>query len=214
MRGPVQYHRAIGLITLCFSMCYSLTAVADPALVVDRGSPDVMGLSGERGDRVSQVEELSRVKAAIGLTVLLRGDVACGVALEGRKAGANANFETMTLSRCSTGRGSDDRESAEAGWGGHMSGVHLCSSRDDPFDVGGFEIETREVEDDGVSDRSQTERGYDGADCDQWAGWSSCDEGFLMTGLIVHFANRDRNTKSPDALVGLQAVCREVRLEP
>lgn len=134
-----------------------MEAAAD--LGLDRSSPDVMEISGDRGGRISRVEELSRGKAGVGLTLQFRSGIACGVGLEGRRLGVNANFEAMEISRCSTGRGPDDEESADVGWGEHLAGLQVCSSRSEPLTVGGFEIEMAEVDAEGVHSHRTKETG-------------------------------------------------------
>lgn len=185
-----------------------MEAAAD--LGLDRSSPDVMEISGDRGGRISRVEELSRGKAGVGLTLQFRSGIACGVGLEGRRLGVNANFEAMEISRCSTGRGPDDEESADVGWGEHLAGLQVCSSRSEPLTVGGFEIEMAEVDAEGVHSHRTKETGFDGALCDRWESWSSCDEGSVATGLVAHFAAKERGSDLPESLVGLQLVCRPV----
>ena len=195
---------AVLLAGLCLA-----SASAEGAIGLSRGSPDIAELSGSRGALITRVEEIARGKAAIGLSVLYRDGVACGVALEGRKLAKNANFETRTVSRCSTGRGSSDSETAEVSWREHLGGFRVCLSQEERETVAGLDIEARAVDETGVLD-SSNESGFSGSDCERWGSWSTCTDNELVTGVVVHFALKVRGTEAPDSLVGLQAVCREV----
>ena len=184
------------------------TATAD--LAISRHAPDVADLSGERGDRIESTKELSRGKAGIGLTIISRGDVSCGVALEGRTLGVNGNFETERYSRCRSGEGRNDEKTLELSYRAHMTGLRVCTSRDDPIRIGGFEIVGGEIDDEGQLKRLDESERYSSASCDRWGDGSSCDENFVVTGFVAHFMRKARGSSLPDALVGLQVVCREV----
>ena len=191
-------------LALVFS---SAAAMAD--LSVSHHAPDIADLSGERGDRIDGPKETSRGKAGIGLTIISRGGVSCGVALEGRTLGVNGNFETERHSRCRSGEGHNDEETLDLSYRAHMTGFRVCTSRDDPVHIGGFEIVGGDIDKTGQIDASETRR-QSGASCERWGDWSSCQENFVVTGFVAHFDRKTRGSALPDALVGLQAVCREV----
>lgn len=186
---------------------FSAAAMAD--LSVSQHAPDIANLSGERGDRIDGPKEVSRGKASIGLTIISRGGISCGVALEGHTLGVNGNFETERYSRCRSGEGRNSEEALDLSYRAHMTGFRVCTSRDDPIHIGGFEIAGGDLDEAGHIDVSETRR-YSSAGCDRWGDWSSCEENFVVTGFIAHFDRKTRGSTLPDALVGLQAVCREV----
>lgn len=187
-----------------------LQQTATAELAISRHAPDVANLSGERGDWIESGKELSRGKAGIGLTIISRGGVSCGVALEGRTLGVNGNFETERYSRCRSGEGYNDEEALELSYRAHMTGLRVCTSRDDPIRIGGFEIVGGEIDDDGQLKRSDESERHSSASCDRWGDESSCDGNFVVTGFVAHFMRKERDSPFPDTLVGLQAVCREV----
>lgn len=143
------------------------------------------------------------------MTLISRGGVSCGVALEGRTLGVNGNFETERYSRCRSGEGRNSEEALELSYRAHMTGFRVCTSRDDPIRIGGFEVVGGDLDEAGRVDASETRR-QSGASCDRWGGWSSCQENFVVTGFVAHFDRKVRDSALADALVGLQAVCREI----
>lgn len=191
----------------------SLGAAAVAGLAISSHAPHIAGLSGERGDQVSTQREISRGKAATALTLISRDDIACGIALEGRKLGVNANFETERLDRCSSGKGRVSEETADVWIREHIVGVRVCTSLTEPVAIAGFEIAGVEVDEDGLSKRSPRTERRTGQHCDRWRDWSSCPDHFVVTGFVARFSRRERDSNSPDALVGLEAVCREVDVQ-
>lgn len=196
------------LIVLTVLVFSGSAAYAD--LAIGRHARDIADLSGDRGDRIESAKEISRGKAGIGLTIISRGGVSCGVALEGHTIGVNGNFETERLSRCRTGEGQNDDETLTLSYRAHMTGFRVCTSRDEPLRIGGFEIVGGEIDEDGDIDASGESQRYSGAGCDHWSGWSKCAGDFVATGFVAHFNRKARGSPSPDVLVGLEAVCREV----
>jgi hypothetical protein len=186
------------------------TSSAHADFAISRKSPDIAAVSGERGDRVSTAKEISRGKAGIGLTLFFAGEISCGVALEGRKLGKNANFETEKLNFCSGGRGARHDKTLEVRYGWHLTGLRVCTSTDEPARIGGFEIAGGKLDEAGRIVASGGTRRYRGAGCNRWGAWSDCDEDHVVTGFVARFKNKERGSDLPDALVGLQAVCRAV----
>lgn len=183
---------------------------ASAELSISRGAPDVAELSGERGDRIDGPKEISRGKAGIGLTIISRGGVSCGVALEGHTLGVNGNFETERYSRCRTGDGRNGDDELTLSYRAHVTGFRACASRAEPSHIGGFEITGGEIDGEGSVDASAEIERHSGSSCDHWHGWSMCGENSVVTGFVAHFDRKERGSEWPDALVGLQAVCREV----
>lgn len=193
-----------------------LGLVSGPAAadLVIEGQADIARVSGARGERALGPKEISRGKAGVALTIFYRDGISCGVALEGRRLGANANFETEKLSFCSGGRGRGTEETADARYREHLVGFRVCTARDDaegdPARIGKFEIAAVEIDENGLVGRSGRTERSSGPSCGRWGRWSSCDENFVVTGFVAHFNAREPGSMSPDVLVGLQAVCREV----
>lgn len=195
------------LIVLAFG-----ASAAHADFSVSRRGPIIADLTGERGDRVSTAKEISRGKAGIGLTLFYAGEISCGVALEGRKLGKNANFETEKYSFCSGGKGARHDETLEVRYGWHLTGFRVCTGADEPTRIAGFEIAGGKLDEAGHIAASGGTRRYRGAGCGHWGAWSQCGDDHVVTGFVARFKNKERGSDLPDALVGLQAVCRAVEV--
>lgn len=192
------------------TLLISLATSASADFVISNHAPDIAYLTGQRGDRTSSAMELSRGKAGTALTLVSRNNISCGIALEGRKLGVNANYETERLQRCDGGKGSSKTRTLDARAQNHIVGFRVCTSRDTPVRIGGFEIATRQIDDRGLAKGSADTIRTTGSGCDRWGNWSSCQDEFVVTGFVARFDTRERGSDLPDALVGLQAVCRQV----
>lgn len=203
--GPTRLFVALGLTFVTFA-----PTIAQADLAISLHAPEIAELSGERGQRISSPKELARGKAATTFTVTKRNNISCRFAFEGRKLGANANFETEELDYCSTGKGRESNDTLSVSIREHIVGLRVCTSRNAPVRIGGFEVEASEIGDQGLSERSGPGRSTTSSDCDRWGAWSSCPVNFVVTGFVAHRNPKERGSNLSDTLVGVQAVCREV----
>ena len=180
--------------------------MASPALArpTTSSSSLIAGLSGHSGDRTSRQQELARGKGVIKISIEKSGDTPCALSIAGKRVGQNADFESEESERCSGSTSASS--SVSASYGSYVTAVKACTGSRHPRAIQSFEIETVEIDRRGNMDQ-RSSRSSSSSKCDRWHHWSRCPSGAVMTGFIAHF----NDIKSgPDALVGLQAVCRQV----
>ena len=184
-----------------------LAAPQASALPATAGHSTLAGLSGNRSDHSTGEIELPRGKGVIKIFIDEIDNVPCAISIEGKRVGQNADFETEEADRCP--RSGTAGHSASARYGYYVTAVKVCTSSRRPQTIQGIEISTTQIGRRGIRSNTASDRSYS-SDCDHWQSWSRCPSGSVVTGFVAHFEDIKGG---PDALTGLQAVCRQVTIE-